>query len=757
MQSRTEKTLRKRDVLLSLVSLFFIGLFLASSVSPMVAQKIITTPLTTNSRYGITFPALDYIEDLETESVVAIGSSIIRSAVNGACISEQVGKEGLGVFNLGISGGNPYTEMVQTPALIRASPDLVLIDFGPNGLWDFYKSDVLDEYIQFRFTINSINMRTDDLGDWLEHIREVDEQWVAQTDLERIDLTSSYSQLAAEELLKEYISSYSGLIEYEERAPLPGDSDWHQYLMKPYYREPFFELKSTSEIEDFISEKMPVKADQGVYNPKSSGTLNHAAYDYIINTLRESGIPVLLVATPHHPLVHNYLSPNQLDGFNESFEYFTNLSGVHGANMYWETWHNSMFRDRNHLGVNGREYFCERISPLIEELLETDQLEEELMLNEKINLSNYLETSCNGTNRRAEILNEIEFIQVEAFSDCAKGEGIGSQDRWEFRTGTDHRGSGYLHALPEDHSFYGEKLAGSRLDYNLTFQSGGEYFVWVKMRGEGYSNDSIQLSWKSLLTGYGSIVSYKSYGWSSKGQWEWEPEFNRNPLSINVSKNDKVTLSLWMQEDGVMIDEIMITSIKTLNPKSTDVYSIAPRPVTCLGSESIFEVEHGQEAFIEVEDFSMCTFGQEDSLLHGWETFSDDNSSSEIFLKALPEKGVHMRDGPYGPGLIYDLDIKTPGTYYVWLSMRGNSYNNDSIGVSWIEESNSTSLIYASYGWDSSGQWEWEPRVTRAPLQFTVSESGFSSIMLTMREDGVEVDRILITSNIDFDPIIELI
>ena len=179
--------------------------------------------------------------------------------------------------------------------------------------------------------------------------------------------------------------------------------------------------------------------------------------------------------------------------------------------------------------------------------------------------------------------------------------------------------------------------------------------------------------------------------------------------------------------------------------------------MTCLGSESIFEVEHGQEAFIEVEDFSMCTFGQEDSLLHGWETFSDDNSSSEIFLKALPEKGVHMRDGPYGPGLIYDLDIKTPGTYYVWLSMRGNSYNNDSIGVSWIEESNSTSLIYASYGWDSSGQWEWEPRVTRAPLQFTVSESGFSSIMLTMREDGVEVDRILITSNIDFDPIIELI
>ena len=62
----------------SLLSLFLVGLFLASSVSPLVAQKLITTPLTTNSRYAVTFPALEYIEELDDEAVVAIGSSIIR-------------------------------------------------------------------------------------------------------------------------------------------------------------------------------------------------------------------------------------------------------------------------------------------------------------------------------------------------------------------------------------------------------------------------------------------------------------------------------------------------------------------------------------------------------------------------------------------------------------------------------------------------------------------------------------------------------
>ena len=103
----------------SLLSLFLVGLFLASSVSPLVTQKLITTPLTTNSRYAVTFPALEYIEELDDESVVAIGTSIIRSSVNGSCITNEIDRENLGVFNLGIKGANPYTEMVQIPALVR--------------------------------------------------------------------------------------------------------------------------------------------------------------------------------------------------------------------------------------------------------------------------------------------------------------------------------------------------------------------------------------------------------------------------------------------------------------------------------------------------------------------------------------------------------------------------------------------------------------------------------------------------------------
>jgi len=167
--------------------------------------------------------------------------------------------------------------------------------------------------------------------------------------------------------------------------------------MDSFARPPFFELKSDAEIQEYLDEKMPKKAKQGVYNPRANGTLNHAAYEYIIGELRDAEIPILMVATPHHPKVNSYLSPGQLDGFNQTFNQYANLSGVYGVNMYWEEWHSSMFRDRNHLGDARREYFCERISPHIDTMLNEGELESNVVQTNDINLSNFLENTCLGS------------------------------------------------------------------------------------------------------------------------------------------------------------------------------------------------------------------------------------------------------------------------------------------------------------------------------------------------------------------------
>ena len=70
--------------------------------------------------------------------------------------------------------------------IIIENTDLSSFDIGPNGLWDFYESESLDEYFRFRFTINSIGMGNDDIGEWTNLIRERDKQWIAFNDIERI-------------------------------------------------------------------------------------------------------------------------------------------------------------------------------------------------------------------------------------------------------------------------------------------------------------------------------------------------------------------------------------------------------------------------------------------------------------------------------------------------------------------------------------------------------------------------------------------
>ena len=129
---------------------------ISTTIGPhLVTGSLISSDLVSNPRYGMTFPALETIEEMNEDAVIAIGSSIIRAAIDGKCISENINDENTNVYNLGISGAVPYTEILQIPAIIKSNPELVVIELGPNGLFEYGENDTfIDEYIRFRFTIN---------------------------------------------------------------------------------------------------------------------------------------------------------------------------------------------------------------------------------------------------------------------------------------------------------------------------------------------------------------------------------------------------------------------------------------------------------------------------------------------------------------------------------------------------------------------------------------------------------------------------
>ena len=357
------------SLLSSLVALFLVFIVVAGSVFPtFVNEGLIKGNFIKNGRYAVTNPALESIGNDANSSVIVIGSSILEYATDGRCITERLDEPNTNVYNLAISGGNPYTEVLQIPALIEASPKTVILDVGPNSLWEFFESEDLDEYIQFRFTILSITLQLGDEEGWHSLLRERDRPFVASTLEERLQLTTSYSQTSIDNMIAAIFHEEFGVPYYDRKMPNIGGDGWLEYLQTPKFLPPHFEAMNRTEVVTWFEENMERKVRNGVYNPLPNGTLNHQALEYTIDALTQSGIEVIMVATPHHPMVYDYLQPGQIDGHNTTLAYFEDTYGAQSINWFWETWDEQMFRDRNHLGDYGREYFCERIANVLNEV-----------------------------------------------------------------------------------------------------------------------------------------------------------------------------------------------------------------------------------------------------------------------------------------------------------------------------------------------------------------------------------------------------
>jgi hypothetical protein len=363
MNQSKKRDFRATELLSSILAITLVFLFSSTFLFPQIVNNsLIETTAIKSGRYAITFPSLDTIENEESEAIITIGSSILQYATDGQCITENLDLPNHTVYNLAISGANPYTEMIQIPKVVEAHPKAVLLDLGPNSLWDFYESESLDEYIQFRFTILSLTLQLNNTLDWDHLLRDVDQEFIATTDVERMQLTSTYSRLAIDRLFLDRLHEYLDLNYINRKIPDVGDENWLNYLQTPDFMPPNFETRNESEINSWFEENMPSRVKYGVYNPLSNGTLNHLALDYTIQSLRNAGIDVFMVAAPHHPQVYDYLIPGQIDGHNHTLAHFEDKYGAIPINWYWERWEPGMFRDRNHLGDMGREYYCDRIA-----------------------------------------------------------------------------------------------------------------------------------------------------------------------------------------------------------------------------------------------------------------------------------------------------------------------------------------------------------------------------------------------------------
>ena len=198
-----------------------------------------------------------------------------------------------------------------------------------------------------------------------------------------------------------------------------------------------------------------------------------------------------------------------------------------------------------------------------------------------------------------------------------------------------------------------------RLDFQINFVKTGTYYVWILAYGKDGNSDSVHAG----LDGQEITTADRMSGWNASYRWR-NTTSDGPPSTIDVTTAGIHTLNIWMREDGLIVDKIVLT----LNPNYTlsgseagppessrSVVMNALDPIPADGAlyedtwvnlgwkpaqkAATHDVYLG-ESFTDVNDGAGGTFRV--------------NTPSAFFLV-----GVGMPGDPYPAGLV-------PGTRYYW-------------------------------------------------------------------------------------------
>ena len=543
-------------------------LMVSSSAGPAIVKPLLyDASLISSGRFAFIYDGYDTVSEDEAVSVVGIGSSIMLSAMDGTCMEQESQIQPSQFYNFAMSGGKPYSEMIQIPALIDANPEVVMIEVGPNSLYGWNENNVhpsIADYHEFRFQLMSMGMSERYVGEWYDVLDRNDKAFFETSLIGKKDAWSEYSREAIEEYLRREIDGITSANLNDNGyafVPYVNSDEWDDYLSTPNYHISRYEGKSLEYIREDLDKRMPSKATQGVYNPLANGTQNHRALDYMVHELLNASIDVVLVGIPHHPWVNDYLEPNQLDGMNETYSTYAHLDGVTPLQMYWEEWPSDAFDNRNHIDGDGREIFCKRVTPIIDAILMGDDpssVEIDPSVYDIPPKDGVPTGQCVGSDQLFTEIDGNVSIEAEDYSHCLLGSWGAAASSWKFESSfSNFSGNGYVVASPDEKVKVGDTTDGPRIGFNISFDQPGTYHVWIRMSGPSGSSDSIHLGLNGMPVTFGA----NGLGiWGPDGDtWLWKDTMGSR-ITIEVPSSGEHQFYIWMREDGVRVDSFVLTT-----------------------------------------------------------------------------------------------------------------------------------------------------------------------------------------------------
>jgi hypothetical protein len=183
-------------------------------------------------------------------------------------------------------------------------------------------------------------------------------------------------------------------------------------------------------------------------------------------------------------------------------------------------------------------------------------------------------------------------VVIEAENYAEKN--IGGDIFWKDVSDDLSMGLGYVKALPDD-GLVIDGVNSPQLRYAVNFNSTGNYYLWIKARGE--NNEATSLHYGidgqmvSLQSQYMISQVSRDFQWSSQNSDGSQP-------FIKIESAGQHMIDLWMREDGIQVDRLLLAKDSAYTP-------VVDEPVESYYNPTIFEANHNKDSIVDLFDLAI--------------------------------------------------------------------------------------------------------------------------------------------------------
>ncbi|MBQ7355645.1 MAG: hypothetical protein IJW62_09015 [Clostridia bacterium] len=206
---------------------------------------------------------------------------------------------------------------------------------------------------------------------------------------------------------------------------------------------------------------------------------------------------------------------------------------------------------------------------------------------------------------------------------------------------------------------------------------------------------------------------------------------------FDIDKAGDHTITLYAREDGVILNQIMLSQSKTEAVTDGKEQTVSARGT--YETHGIFREEGGSVTIdlstaLENGKYAYSTTGKANNIA---EPFVWERSAGYNGVQVYPDKGVQWATNNISPRLSYQVEFTTPGTYYVQLYTSFKDAAADSV---YIAVNNGAIVNCMNAIAVGPGKWQGD-----ATWKITIPYAGVHTINIFPREDGAILHTLRLT------------